>query len=440
MRRGDQLSRAGGGARESTPREDEGYCGKYSIREIRGLCKFYLALTNFMSERGYNYPEYKISLHECRGNEDYKITTEDFKRFDFNQETEIILEDGIGDKPKGLWFSDFYEGEEERVTPSWTGWCIKHKPDWIDPRKCKYILVGKFREDTTLLIDKSNFQRILVPNIMETGRYLVNWKKLKRRYPGGIRLPDIENLEEFSVYFNMWDVSSYVAWNHSGLEDLKVFAISEFQELIDKYLVNDDRSHVSTPIKRLPRPLTPPPPPKPTGPNFSSRRIEGRNFSGNMEYADFSNSTLNNVTFEDDSYLQNSDFTNCTITNTKFKDSDLENCDFTNSVFENVTFENVRSSNVNFTNTVFENVTFENVRSSNVNFTNTVFKNIKYGGWGALFEKSNFTDANLVEANSEWVFFSGGNFTNAKLHETDRKYVNEFDKNPYIGKETITYY
>ena len=417
MRRGEETSRAGGGTREATPREDEGYCGKYSSREIRGLCKFYLALTNFMSERGYNYPEYKISLHECRGNEDYQLTSEEFKRFNFIQEAEIILEDGIGDKPKGLWFSDFYEGEEEGVTPSWTGWCIKNYPSWIDPRKCKYILVAKFKEDTTLLIDKSNFQSILRPNIRETGRPYINWKKLKRKYPGGIRLPDIENLKEFSIFFDTWDVSSYVAWNHVGLEDLKVFEISEFQELIDKYLVNDDRSHISTPIKRFPRLL--PPPPKPTGPNFSSRRIEGRNFSGNMEYADFSNSTLNNVTFED-CYLENSDFTNCTITNTKFKDSYFDNS--------------------NFTNSVFENVTFENVRSSNINFTNTVFKNIKYEGRGALFEESNFTGADLVEKNTEWSFFSGGNFTNAKLHETDRKYVNEIDKGPYIGKETITYY
>ena len=204
------------------------WCEENIYSGYENYCRFYLALTERLSERGYTYPDYKISLHECRGNEDYKMSKEDFDSFDFRQ-TERSM------KPFGLWFSDFYTKNDDIYT--WIGWCINEMPEWVDPRKCKYILVGKFREDITLTITPENVVTEINPyssnymGFME----LIDWSPIKEKYPGGVIVTSPYSISSNKA-FSGWDVASYVAWNREGLEDLQVFEMSEFQDLIDLYI------------------------------------------------------------------------------------------------------------------------------------------------------------------------------------------------------------
>lgn len=184
------------------------------------LCKFWLEVCYRIRKMGFLGPEWKISLYDCFGEgRDYNITSQaDLTHFNYASKNI----NHVAVKPKGLWFSNFFELISGQPKNSWISWCLSEMPEWIDPSKCKFIIVARF--DKSKLFDLTH-QRIDGDQLP-----MINWGHIASRYAGvnagwGPHDEDFPRPERVS---GDWDVPSWVAWDHRAFEQVRLI---RFQDL-----------------------------------------------------------------------------------------------------------------------------------------------------------------------------------------------------------------
>ena len=197
------------------------FCQQYSRwegEEIK-LCNFYLKLCSKLREMGYNGDDWKISLYDCIGkNRQYGITNQkDLRSFNFISENQVIQRN----KPYGLWFSNFFEYLEdiqEGVLPSgdfidsWIKWCIENMPHWVEPEKCKFIIVAKFDKDKLVNMEDHH------------PRGINDWPAYSKEYAGvngGWGYKD----QKYPV--GGWDAPSWVAFNPEAFKEVHLIHFSD---------------------------------------------------------------------------------------------------------------------------------------------------------------------------------------------------------------------
>ena len=380
-----------GSARGRETLEFEEDCREYHDDEFKiKLCNFYLHLGKRISDMGYSTSEYRISLHECREKTEvgkssfrgktYSMGAENFTEFDFPQ---LGTNSSYMNRPFGLWFSNFYKPEDFESDDSWINYCIHRYPKWVDPRSCKFILISKINNETTLSLNYRNNEEIFSKySVISMGAKKLDWSKIKKDYPGGFQLLSVVN------ELHYLDVVSYVAWNHVGLEDIRVFDISFFQDLIDEYINSDLVARDTSALKNM------------RGKNFT-RKI----FTYDVYY---------------DSPLKlKTQFSNVDLTGAIFKDAFLSGLEMKNSILVNVDFTGTNLQHIDFTNSNLSNANFNNSDGLlNCNFTNCTMR-------GAKFVKTELIDMDLTGINLTEITFEDSFLYNLKIDLIYKEYLEQ---------------
>ena len=164
---------------------------------------------------GFRGNEWKISVYNCSGIEETSVIRkqEDLQHFNFESKNGGLLHE----KPRGLWFSNFYEYEYEywpqdeyedmegHFSGSWIEWCIENLPGRIKPGKCK-IIIARFNKNELFNVEGLEEEKF-------------DWNQVAHEYAGinGGWGPADESFR------GRWDVPSWIAFNPEAFEEVHLF-------------------------------------------------------------------------------------------------------------------------------------------------------------------------------------------------------------------------
>ena len=211
-------------------------CTRNFYKITDNICNYWIHFCANLRRMGFKGDEWKISIYNSKRAElvdSEEWNKENFKNFDFTKQD-------VSYRPRGVWFSNFHEIEGDYdpydpFVPSWISFCLDKHDKWIDPDKCKYVAVAKFKLDRLIKILPQNEYDIIakdekLKSEIDNAKNIEVFKWSPERdwsyYSENFNSIDAGGLLGTSS-LDGWDAPSWVAFRPEAFEEIQVFALDE---------------------------------------------------------------------------------------------------------------------------------------------------------------------------------------------------------------------